>query len=417
MHENEIGLVSGKSGLVPLERVCVKASVVADFFCKVVVEQFYRNKGNSGQQGGSIDVRYVFPLDEGSAVCGFEAELGNGGTIVGVSKEKQQAKREFSAAINRGQKAALMTQHRADVFICEIGNLDADETCTVRITYVTELALEGARAKFVLPTVVAPRCVNAPAKFAPSSTSPYTLDVSVEVAMTSPIVSITSPSHDVATNMNEDDPTRATARLLAEPGADGLSVGGALTKDFVLLLEQESPYQTRALAETHHSGASKAVQVTFCRPPTEDEQVANLSCELIFLVDVSGSMGGGAIQNVKKALQIFLRSLPIECRFNMIKFSSSWSSMADDSVPYSQANLERAVQWVNSLRAGGGTNILGPLGSVLSKPTKEGLPRQVFVLTDGQVSNEPEVVRVVGAHAASTRVFAFGVGSGVSRFL
>eukprot|EP01083_Nonionella_stella_P101279 286914_1 len=141
MEAGNVGLICD-AGSVPLEHVSVKASVVSDFFCKVVVEQFYRNQAVE-REGGSIDVRYVFPLDEGSAVCGFEAELGNGGTIVGVSKESEQAKREFSAAIEQGQKAALMTQHRADVFICEIGNLDADETCTVRITYITELALEG----------------------------------------------------------------------------------------------------------------------------------------------------------------------------------------------------------------------------------------------------------------------------------
>ena len=73
-------------------------------------------------------------------------------------------------------------------------------------------------------------------------------------------------------------------------------------------------------------------------------------------------------------------------------------------------------------------------------PSIEGYPRQVFVLTDGeviqghavvacctdfncvcrvcmQVSNADQVIALTSKHASSTRVFTFGIGSSVSRHL
>ena len=48
--------------------------------------------------------RYCFPLDENGAVCGFEAFI-NGKHVIGVVKEKEQARREYKEAISKGHGA------------------------------------------------------------------------------------------------------------------------------------------------------------------------------------------------------------------------------------------------------------------------------------------------------------------------
>ena len=65
----------------------------------------------------------------------------------------------------------------------------------------------------------------------------------------------------------------------------------------------------------------------------------------------------------------------------------------------------------------GGTNILRPLQEVLRAQTKEGYPRQLFILTDGEVGNTQECVDFVRKHAETTRVFTFGVGNEASQDL
>lgn len=66
--------------------------------------QEYYNDNNE-----AIEAKYVFPLDEMAAVCGFEAFINNK-HIVGVVKEKEQAHREYKEAIQKGHGAYLMDE-------------------------------------------------------------------------------------------------------------------------------------------------------------------------------------------------------------------------------------------------------------------------------------------------------------------
>ena len=81
---------------------------VKNYICfpslKVVVLQEYHNTSSS-----TIEAKYVFPLDDMAAVCGFEAFI-NGKHIVGEVKEKETAHKEYEKAISEGHGAYLMDQ-------------------------------------------------------------------------------------------------------------------------------------------------------------------------------------------------------------------------------------------------------------------------------------------------------------------
>lgn len=100
------------------------------------------------------------------------------------------------------------------------------------------------------------------------------------------------------------------------------------------------------------------------------------------------------MRNVKATLEIFLRSLPTNCHFNIIAFESTYKSLFQrvgvtflsvvDTVPpcqserYSRESLQRATEFVASLDAGGGTEILSALRAVTKQYMIEGHPRQVI---------------------------------------
>ena len=81
---------------------------------------------------------YLFPLDEGAAVCGFEAII-DGTLVVGEVKEREKAFSDYDEAIERGDGAFLLDEERPDVFQASIGNLPPGKEVLVKITYVTEL--------------------------------------------------------------------------------------------------------------------------------------------------------------------------------------------------------------------------------------------------------------------------------------
>ena len=140
--------------------------------------------------------------------------------------------------------------------------------------------------------------------------------------------------------------------------------------------------------------------------------------ELIFLVDRSGSMSGSSIEQAKKALQFFLHALPSECLFNIFSFGSRFDSLFPESVSYTDETLERAKSHVGQMTANyGGTNIYEPLQNIFKVEPKEGFLRQIFVLTDGAVSNEQNVIALVKSNSQFGRVFSLGLGNSCSRRL
>lgn len=77
------GLQAEDGSLIGLQSVHVRGTAV-DLIASCTLFQVYRNTSHE-----HVEAKYVFPLDESAAVCGFEAYIGSK-HVVGVVKEKQQ---------------------------------------------------------------------------------------------------------------------------------------------------------------------------------------------------------------------------------------------------------------------------------------------------------------------------------------
>lgn len=128
--------VSGKP--MPLKSVHVRAKIV-DMSAKVSIFQEYENNENV-----PIEAEYLFPLNDGATVCGFEAFI-NDKHVIGVCKEREQAHREYKEAIAQGKGAYLMDQETNEVFKVNVGNLPPMCKCVIKITYLTELDVQDDR--------------------------------------------------------------------------------------------------------------------------------------------------------------------------------------------------------------------------------------------------------------------------------
>jgi len=145
----DYGLISKDGSKIPLQSVHVRAQLV-DMVSKVVIFQEYENTNPH-----AIECKYVFPLDENSAVCGFEAFI-NDKHVIGICKDKETAHREYREAIEKGHGAYLMDQESAEVFKVNVGNLPPRTKCVVKITFVAELHVENEEIVFRLPGEIAP---------------------------------------------------------------------------------------------------------------------------------------------------------------------------------------------------------------------------------------------------------------------
>ena len=167
----------------------------------------------------------------------------------------------------------------------------------------------------------------------------------------------------------------------------------------MILVEFKEPHTPKAITE---AGDSKFSEDTFLGRPAvmltffPEFTSTRAECEFIFVVDRSGSMGGAYIKSARETLTLFLKSIPPGCHFNIVGFGSRYQSLFPKSVPYNQENLDAAMKHTETMEADlGGTELLGPLQHIFKQPLLSGLPRQVFVLTDGSVSNTHACVQEV----------------------
>jgi len=401
------GLIAPSTGhSIPLDHVRVEAHVV-DLCARVTVHQSYRNL-----ERVPLEVVYVFPLDEGAAVCGFEATV-DGVRYVGRAMERDEAFKTYDDALEAGHGGFLLDEERADVFTASLGNMKPGSEVVLSITYVTELAAEGAAARFTLPTTVSPR-------YAPASDStgvgptpaevlnppvafevPYAFTFEMDVTMNGAIRAVQSPSHPIEVEL---EGPRARVRLAQRDAP--------MDRDLVIVLAAEGLDTPHATVERGDRGG--AVLLSFVPRFESSTQPA----EVVFLVDRSGSMVGTSIAEVRNALQLCLRSLSPGCRFNLVGFGSTFEALFAESRPYDDASMKIAASFVRTLDADlGGTELLPALEFVLRQAPTAGLARQVLLLTDGEVTNTDELIDIVGRHAAAARFFTFGIGAGASRHL
>src|SRR6185503_8021330 len=138
--------------------------------------------------------------------------------------------------------------------------------------------------------------------------------------------------------------------------------------------------------------------------------------ELVFVLDTSGSMSGFPIEKAKETMKLALQNLYPSDTFNLITFSGDTHILFDQPVPATPENLEKAQQFLASRQGRGGTEMMTAIKAALEPSDKQDHVRIVCFLTDGLVGNDMAIIDEVKKHP-NARVFAFGIGNSVNRFL
>ncbi|XP_078686407.1 von Willebrand factor A domain-containing protein 5A-like isoform X3 [Branchiostoma floridae x Branchiostoma belcheri] len=404
---------------VPLKEINVQVDIIG-YVSNVTSSLEYQN-----EEDNPIEAVFVFPLDESSAVYKFEALI-EGRRVIGKVKEKQKAREEYDDAIASGEGAFLLEEddRAGDVFKCSVGNLPPKTSATVRLSYVSELPVEAdSSLKFVLPAVLNPRYSSGTEAAVYDDTYmagptdadvltsdvPYVLKLKVNVSSPNSIDKIESPKSSLDVTYGG---TSAQVTLKDDHKFD------SDVELYVHYKDKHRPFAVTELGQgTEGFMADHTVMLTFVPDLSRDDLVTTCG-EFIFILDRSGSMSGSNIKNARETLLLFLKSLPVGCYFNIVGFGSSYKTLFNNSQKYDNKSLKTACKALKEMEADlGGTEILQPLQFVYKQPAIEGHPRQLFLLTDGDVWDTQACVSEVAKHADSARCFSVGIGEGASTAL
>ncbi len=399
---------------------------VGGMVARVELRQTFHNPSRSWLEGV-----YAFPLPENAAVDGMRIEIG-GRLIEAEIAERAEARRKYEKARSEGRKAALIEQHRPNIFTNDVANIGPGEAVTVTLRYQQTLRYDQGRFHLRFPMVVAPRYVPGPvtvsgvgdggwanaadiAADAERITSPVlrpeagpvnpvVLRVTLDAGF--PLVELQSPNHAIT----GDDWRDGTATITLDGGAVPAD------RDFELVWTPETGAAPAAgvFRETIDGATYLLVMVLpphRGRPGRKNEAAPATPRDLVFVLDRSGSMGGTSIREARDAMAAALERLRPTDRFQVIRFNHDHDALFAGVRAASPANLARAKTYVAGTSAEGGTEMLPALRRALSGRIERGRLRQIVFLTDGAVSNENRLLAEIDARLRRGRLFTVGIGS------
>ncbi len=387
------------------------------------LRQSFSNSSSEWREGV-----YVFPLPENASVYGMTMATGER-VVIGEIQEREQAKKIYEQARDKGRQAARVDQQRPNLFTTRLANIPPGETVTVELRYQQLVTYDSGTFELRLPTTLTPRYI--PGEPAPERATEWTggwamptakvpdadqvtpptvtpgmlpegshqARVRVDLRGGVPVGEVTSPSHGL-----QDVRDNGRVRITPATGS------ARMDRDFVLRWQPVRGQEPSA-AVFHEQWQGEDFMLALLVPGEGGSRA--LTRELVFVIDTSGSMAGESIRQARQALLRGLDTLGPQDRFNIIEFNSHTHRLFPQSVAASAGNLTRARRYIGSLQANGGTEMAPALAAALATAKEDAGAdvRQVVFVTDGAVGNEQFLFANIRQQLGDSRLFTVGIGS------
>jgi Ca-activated chloride channel family protein len=407
---------------IPLTGVEMQAQIIGRGARVKVIQNFLNVEDKA------IEAIYKFPLPEGAAICGFRALIDDR-IVIGEIEDRETAFALYDKALTKGDGAYLLDEERPNIFTLSVGNLPPGKKAAIELEYATLIETNGRETRFFLPTTISPRYVpvdmpeqegipikeiiNPPFQLQ----VPYGLSISITVHGADQIESIQSPSHPINIAFPQEGTGSPDHNIIVTFAGEK----AAMDRDFILTVLYRQAFSNRACWCRYQDDIF--IQVDLCENAGEnlknvDEATKTESREIVFVLDCSGSMEGSSIGQARKAIDILLKALPQDTLFNIYRFGSTYEKIFPTCVPYIEENLKAALSYVADINADlGGTEIFEPLKDLYKSPPARGSKRHIILITDGEIANEDQIIKLIKTGVGHTVLHSVGIGYGSNEYL
>ncbi|MFL6103359.1 MAG: VIT domain-containing protein [Actinomycetes bacterium] len=440
--EPGVGTIATERGNLPLQAIDVDATLTG-LVARVALTQTFGNRFDQ-----PLEASYIFPLPDRAAVTEFRMEVGER-LVEGVLKERGQARADYDTAVREGRRASIAEEERPGVFTMRVGNLLPGERVTIRLVMTGPLPWDEGEATFRFPLVVAPRYIpGSPLEGEPvgQGTEPDT-DAVPDASRISPPVLLPGFPNPVDLSIKvridpaglEVGAVRSSLHAVVEEARDGIRTlrvepGERADRDFVLRMATGSEAVSTAVTAVEDAEGGQGTFALTLLPPVGAD--AAPPKDLVFVLDRSGSMAGWKMVAARRAVARMIDSLTERDRFALLAFDNMIETPPQTEEPEGlegnpPAGLRaagdharfRAVEFLSRLDARGGTEMAAPLaraldlltGPAAAEPAAPG-PRDpaLVLVTDGQVGNEDQILRLLAPRLGGVRVHTVGVDTAVN---
>ncbi len=289
----------------------------------------------------------------------------DGSTYYADVLTKDEAEEKYKESVASGKNAGLGETRDSKWFSFSV-NLKAEQEASVALRYEHYIPLFLGERRYelflsALDVTAAEFSVDIDISSAPGLAG-YTVE-----NYESSITEEWDTSHNVVLSMEGEDFT---------PDND------------LTVVYRESPVPVNGSLLGHYDSDSEDYYFMNIFSPQESDVGGSISKDIIFVLDKSGSMSkDNKITQMKEAFEEIINQLPDDDRFDIIMFGTDIDLYKPDLIHANESNRGEALEYLDGIGAGGGTNLYDGLEKALDMLTySEARAPIIVMLTDGNAN-------------------------------
>lgn len=337
---------------------------------------------------------YFFPLPEGATVRSFSMFI-DGKETEAELLDAEKARKIYEDIVRKNLDPALLEYKGKDLLRVRIFPIRPKTEVQVRLQLNHSLIVESGLMHYSLPI---------PRHKAELVESSPALSMRIQVHMPGETLkTIYSPTHAIEINRN--------GKEKAVLGYEGPA--SEKRSRFELFLQNDARLTSASLLTYHKEGEDGYFLLNLDPGASTGQELR--AKDVTFVLDASGSMAGARMEQAQKALRFCLENLNEEDRFNIVRFSTEASALFTGLQEVHAKSKQEAVEYIDKLRAIGGTNVEEALQLALQQERDPNRPYLLVFLTDGKPTiGETRVdsllKKVQRWNEEQVRIFTFGIG-------
>lgn len=347
----------------------------------------------------TLEGLYIFPVPQGSVIRKFSMMI-DGKETEAELLDADKARAVYEDIVRKQRDPALLEYSGRQLFKLRIYPVEPHGRKIIKLTYTETLSKENGSIEYLYG-------LNTE-KFSPKN--PEKVRVKVSIRQDAAVRNVYSPTHPVV--VARDDDGRTTVLYEEEnvkPDAD-----------FKLYIDTSSSGPGSVFRAFRQQGDDGFFFINASVPA--DALSSETPKDIVFLLDVSGSMAGEKLEQAKSALTFCVDNLNKGDRFQIIRFSTEAEGLFDTLSRADDARRLAARAFIHTLKAIGGTALEDAVKMALEYKKDPSRPFIVVLITDGKPTigetGEDLLVDQIRRNAGSNvRFFTVGLGFDVNTHL
>ena len=367
--------------------------VINNGFARTEVDQVFANEG-----GTDLHAIYTFPVPKEASLSELSLWI-DGNEVIGEVLEKERAKKIHKEQIQKGNDTALAEKDDYKTFEISVYPVRANSETRVRLVYYQPIEIDLNVGRYVYPLEEGGVDEERIAFWSVDNKVSESFSFNLVLKSVFPVKDIRLPGHlnkSIVEKVQSGN-ANANSNVLVEED-EGIQSGSgageiynvridspqgdALTHDIVMYYRLADDVPARVELVPYRKTPASTGTLMVVVTPAADLQRISEGVDWTFVLDVSGSMGGGKIATLCDGVSKVIGKMSLQDRYRIITFCNTASDFTGGYITATPANVQSTLSKIKSISSGGGTNLFAGLKMAYDR-LDDDRTTGVILVTDG----------------------------------